>query len=87
MEASMDIKLTRTNDPLSLTGLYAYPAGFRAGLPSGGEYVVGDMYLTGIASSFYRHHNYFIFRKTDAGVEYAAYFGDDPKKPSFQLTN
>jgi hypothetical protein len=86
MEASMEIKLTLTNDPLSLTGLYAYPAGFRAGLPSGGEYVVGDMYLTGIASSFYRHHNYFIFQNTGAGVEYIAYFGDDPKKPSFQLT-
>jgi len=85
MEASMDIKLTRTNDPLSLTGLYVYPAGFRAGFPSGGEYVVGDMYLTGIAASFYKHHNYFVFRKTGADIEYFAYFGGDPKKPSFQL--
>jgi len=86
MEASMEIKLTRTNDPLSLTEIYSYPAGFRAGLPAGGEYIVGEMYLTGIAASFYKHHHYFVFLRKGTTIEYAAYFGDDPKKPSFQLT-
>jgi len=83
-EADMDIRLTETTDPLSASDKYTYPPEFKAIFSKSQKYVVGDMYLTGIASLFYGHHNLLAFAETPQGLEFVAYWGGDPKTAVFQ---
>ena len=75
-----------TSDPLDLSDKYTYPAEFRAALGKR-DYVVADMSLQGIASFFYPHHFYLVYIPGPAGLEFAGYFGEDPKAPTFQFVS
>ena len=74
-----------TADPTTLSDKYDYPAEFRQAL-SHGPYVVADMSLRGIASLFFPHHFYLVYAAKPEGLEFAGYFGEDPKAPVFQFT-
>jgi hypothetical protein len=84
-EADMDIRLTESREPLSMSDRYDYPAELRSLFSPSEQYVVGDMYLTGIASLFYGHHNLMAFRKTPAGLVFVAYWGGDPDTAVYQF--
>lgn len=83
-EADMEFKFVETLNPTSLNNKLDYPAEFKAALPATESYVVGEMYLTGIASMFYPHHMYFVYKKAGAKLEMVAYFGGEPAKAEFQ---
>jgi len=70
-------------DVTTLSDKYTYPAEFRDALEAG-DYVVADMSLGGIAAVFYPHHFYLVYTRGPTGLEWAGYFGEDPKAPAFQ---
>jgi hypothetical protein len=72
-------------DPTTLSDKYVYPAEFHTAL-SHGPYVVADMSLRGIAAIFFPHHFYLVYVSKPTGLEFIAYFGEDPKAPVFQFT-
>ena len=84
MTGDAQILFVQTADPLGLSTKYAYPIEFRTALASRNAYVVADLSLQGIAALFMPHHFYFIYVPTASGLEFAAYFGEDPKKPTYQ---
>lgn len=71
-------------DPMSLSTRYAFPDEFKTFLSASRSYVVADMSLQGIAALFYPHHFYLVYLNTPHGLEFVAYFGEDPAKPLFQ---
>jgi hypothetical protein len=83
LPGDFQILFKTTSDPLSLTDKYTYPAEFRSALGRK-DSVVADMSLQGIASFFYPHHFYLVYTPAPGGLEFAGYFGEDPKAPTFQ---
>ena len=84
MAGDFQILFVPTPDPLSLSSQYQYPEEFKTVLGSRNGYLVADMSLQGIASLFYPYHFYMIYVPTGNGLSFTAYFGEDPKNPTFQ---
>lgn len=85
MTGDFVIVFRTVSDPTTVSDRYQYPAEFRAALGTGKTYLVADMGLQGVGAFFYPHHFYLVYELTDAGLEWRAYFGEDPKKPIFQF--
>lgn len=79
------IEFRTVDDPISLSQKYEYPAEFRDALDAPNNYLVADMSLQGIAAVFVPYHFYMVFEVTPSGLEWRAYFGEDPKKPVFRF--
>jgi hypothetical protein len=78
------IEFHQVTDPTTLSTRYTYPAEFRAAFTPA-PYIVADMSLTGMASLFFPHHFYLVYVERGGALEWAGYFGEDPKKPVFQF--
>ena len=76
----------QVSDPTSLSDKYSYPAEFKAALSGRNGYVVADMSLQGVGAFFFPHHFYIIYTQGPQGLEFAGYFGEDPKNPVFQYS-
>jgi len=85
MVGDFQILYKQTTDPTKVSDKYTYPAEFRAALSSRTNYVVADMSLQGVGAFFYPHHFYLVYSVSSTGLQFAAYFGEDPKKPVFQF--
>jgi len=85
MVGDFNIAFKTVDDPTALSDKYTYPPEFRAALDHG-PYLVADMSLRGIASLFFPHHFYLVYTAKPEGLEFEAYFGEDPKTPVFQFT-
>jgi|GEM_PF-2176149 hypothetical protein len=79
------IQFRTVNDPASMSSKYAYPDEFKAAVAAPGPYLVADMSLQGIAAVFVPYHFYLVYAVTGSGVEWRAYFGEDPKKPVYRF--
>lgn len=84
MVGDFQIVFVPTANPLGLSDKYTYPDEFRAVLEAKSNYLVADMSLQGVAAFFFPHHFYLIYTVTPAGLEFRAYFGEDPKSPVYQ---
>jgi hypothetical protein len=84
MPGDFVILFKTTTDPTALSDKYTYPAEFRSALGTKRDYLVADMALQGIGAFFYPHHFYLVFTAAPA-PEFIAYFGEDPKNPTFQF--
>jgi hypothetical protein len=85
LTGDFQILFKRVVDPTSVSPLYTYPAEFKAALGAKSSYLVADMTLQGVGAFFYPHHFYLLYEVTASGLEWRAYFGEDPKKPVFQF--
>lgn len=84
MEADMEIRFRKSDEPAALSDKYRFPDDFRAAL-KGRDFVVAEMKLTGIGAMFYPHVMRFVFVEKDGGLDMVGYFGGDPKTDaSFQ---
>jgi len=79
------IEFRSVNDPTSVSQKYTYPAEFKDALSLRTSYLVADMSLQGIGSLFVPYHFYLVYEVTPAGLDWRAYFGEDPKKPVFRF--
>ncbi len=84
MVGDFQILYKTVSDPTSLSDKYTYPAEFKTALATRSSYVVADMSLQGVGAFFYPHHFYLIYTVGTTGLEFAGYFGEDPKNPIFQ---
>jgi hypothetical protein len=78
------IVFRETDNPLSLSNKYDYPEEFRNAVPIG-NYVVADMSLVGFAALFFPHHFYLAYTKGANGLEFVAYYGENPKTAMYQF--
>ncbi|MEI8094928.1 MAG: hypothetical protein WCG80_12015 [Spirochaetales bacterium] len=79
------IVFLETDNPLALSTKYDYPEEFRKAVPVG-NYVVADMSLVGFAAFFFPHHFYLAYTKGPKGLEFVAYYGENPKTAMYQFT-
>lgn len=86
MLGDFQIVFRTVSDPTKLTDKYSYPDEFKAALAAKTDYVVADMSLQGVGAFFYPHHFYLVYRPVPGGLQFVAYFGEDPKAPVFQYT-
>ncbi len=83
MEIDMETRLIETNAPWKASDKYEIPSAFMSAFPDSQKYVVADFNLSGMFSFLYKFHNYWIFKITPEGLEFAGSFGGDPKKAVF----
>jgi len=84
MVGDFQIVFRTVADPTSVSNKYTYPEEFRAAFQGSNDYVIADMSLGGVGSLFFPHHFYLVYRPVGSGLDWVAYFGEDPKKPAFQ---
>jgi len=83
MEIDMETRLIETNAPWKTSDKYEIPSAFMSAFPDSQKYVVADFNLGGMFSFLYKFHNYWIFKITSEGLEFAGSFGGNPKKAVF----
>jgi len=84
LAADFQILFRETSNPLGLSANYEYPDELRKAVPPG-EYLVADMSLLGVGAFFFPDHFYITYSKTPQGLEFVAFFGDNPKTAMFQF--
>jgi len=85
LAADFQILFRETRNPLALSDSYDYPEEMtRAVKP--GDYLVADMSLLGVGALFFPDHFYIAYSKTPKGLEFVAYYGDNPKNAMFQFS-